>query len=184
MQGREREIDTLSVRRPQPHTTNLWRKRRERENSWRQKRREQQLQATTFNWRMHLVKYSVWSLILLLVNTHVFLRLGLNNLVFVVEHSKKNYLKALYMPIKLSKRFLKMFLVRIHASKEYVFWGHFKTLIWNNYIKKRNQMSKIASTILLKIGPNTLVIKNWIKVENGELFGFKLPHFFMFSVGN
>ena len=23
MQGREREIDTLSVRRPQPHTTNL-----------------------------------------------------------------------------------------------------------------------------------------------------------------
>ena len=28
MQGREREIDTLSVRRPQPHTTNLWRKRR------------------------------------------------------------------------------------------------------------------------------------------------------------
>ena len=41
MQGREREIDTLSVRRPQPHTTNLWRKRRERENSWRQKRREQ-----------------------------------------------------------------------------------------------------------------------------------------------
>ena len=41
MQGREREIDTLSVRRPLPHTTNLWRKRKERENSWRQKRREQ-----------------------------------------------------------------------------------------------------------------------------------------------
>ena len=30
MQGREREIDTLSVRRPQPHTTNLFMKRRER----------------------------------------------------------------------------------------------------------------------------------------------------------
>ena len=41
MQGREREIDTLSVRRPQIHATNLQRKRRERENSWRQKRREQ-----------------------------------------------------------------------------------------------------------------------------------------------
>ena len=27
MQGREREIDTLSVRRPQPHTTNLERKK-------------------------------------------------------------------------------------------------------------------------------------------------------------
>ena len=40
MQGREREIDTLSVQRPQPHTTNLLRKRRERENS-SQKRREQ-----------------------------------------------------------------------------------------------------------------------------------------------
>ena len=25
MQDREREIDTLSVRRPQPHTTNLYR---------------------------------------------------------------------------------------------------------------------------------------------------------------
>ena len=33
MQGQEREIDTLSVQRPQPHTTNLERKRRERENS-------------------------------------------------------------------------------------------------------------------------------------------------------
>ena len=41
MQGREREIDTLSVRRPKSHTTNLRRKRRERGNSWRQKRREQ-----------------------------------------------------------------------------------------------------------------------------------------------
>ena len=41
MQGRERKIDILSVRRPQPHTTNLKRKRRERENRWRQKRREQ-----------------------------------------------------------------------------------------------------------------------------------------------
>ena len=41
MQGREREIDTLSVRSLQPHSTNLLRKRRERENSWRQKRREQ-----------------------------------------------------------------------------------------------------------------------------------------------
>ena len=40
MQGWEREIDTLTVRRPQPHTTNLQRKRRERENSWL-KRREQ-----------------------------------------------------------------------------------------------------------------------------------------------
>ena len=41
MQGRVRKIDILSVQRPQPHTTNLYRKRRERENSWRQKRREQ-----------------------------------------------------------------------------------------------------------------------------------------------
>ena len=41
MQGREREIATLSVRRPQPHTTNLERKRRERENSSRQRSREQ-----------------------------------------------------------------------------------------------------------------------------------------------
>ena len=31
MQSPERNIDTLSVRRPQPHTTNLQRKRRERE---------------------------------------------------------------------------------------------------------------------------------------------------------
>ena len=38
MQGREREIDTLSVRRPQPHTNILWRKTRERENNWRQKK--------------------------------------------------------------------------------------------------------------------------------------------------
>ena len=41
MQGREREIDTPSGRRPQAHTTNLERKIRERENSRRQKRREQ-----------------------------------------------------------------------------------------------------------------------------------------------
>ena len=41
MQGRERVIGSLSVWRPQPHTTNLLWKRRERENSWRQKRREQ-----------------------------------------------------------------------------------------------------------------------------------------------
>ena len=39
MQGREREIDTLSVQRPQPHTGK--RRKRKRENSGRQKRREQ-----------------------------------------------------------------------------------------------------------------------------------------------
>ena len=65
MQGREREIDTLSVRRPEAHTTNLYRKRRERENSLSQKRRELGLRdfvilfcTTTF--QAH--PSSVWSL--------------------------------------------------------------------------------------------------------------------------
>ena len=40
MQGWERAIYTLSVQRPQPHNTNLLKKRRERENSRRQKERD------------------------------------------------------------------------------------------------------------------------------------------------
>ena len=63
-QGREREIDTLSVRRPQPHTTNLLRKRRERENSWRQKRRKQLGQQKGIGpalktCQSHTIKYGV-----------------------------------------------------------------------------------------------------------------------------
>ena len=41
MQGWERPINTLSVRRPQPHNTNPKNERRERENSRRQKVSEQ-----------------------------------------------------------------------------------------------------------------------------------------------
>ena len=41
MQGWERAINTLSVRRPHPHNTNPWNARRERENSRRQKGNEQ-----------------------------------------------------------------------------------------------------------------------------------------------
>ena len=41
MQGFVRAINTLSVQRPQPHKTNPWNERRERENSRRQKVSEQ-----------------------------------------------------------------------------------------------------------------------------------------------
>ena len=41
MQGWERAINTLSVRRPQPHNTNPWKERKERENSRRQEVSEQ-----------------------------------------------------------------------------------------------------------------------------------------------
>ena len=41
MQGWERAINTLLVRRPQPHNTNQQKERRERENSRRQKVSEQ-----------------------------------------------------------------------------------------------------------------------------------------------
>ena len=40
-QGRERTIDTISVRGPQPHNTNPWKERREWENSRIQKGRKQ-----------------------------------------------------------------------------------------------------------------------------------------------
>ena len=68
MQGREREIDTLSVRRPQPHTTNLKTKRREGENSWRHKRREQlgQQKGTgpaLETRQSHTIKYGVYQII-------------------------------------------------------------------------------------------------------------------------
>ena len=38
MKGWERAIHTLSLQRPQPHNTNLYKERRERESSRRQKR--------------------------------------------------------------------------------------------------------------------------------------------------
>ena len=41
MQGWEKVINTLSVRRPQPHNTNPQNERREKENSMRQKVSEQ-----------------------------------------------------------------------------------------------------------------------------------------------
>ena len=43
MQGWERAINTLSVRRPQPHNTNPWNERRERENSSRRQKVSEQL---------------------------------------------------------------------------------------------------------------------------------------------
>ena len=44
VEGWERVINTLSVWRPQPHNTNPWNERRERENSRRQKVSKQQSQ--------------------------------------------------------------------------------------------------------------------------------------------
>ena len=68
MQGREREIDTLSAGIPQPHTTNLERKRRERENSSRQKRREQLCQQKGIgpaleSRQSHSIEYGVYQIV-------------------------------------------------------------------------------------------------------------------------
>ena len=64
MQGREREIDTLSVRRPQPHTTNLYRKRREGKIVEDKKRKDQLGQQegigpTLETHKSHTIKYGV-----------------------------------------------------------------------------------------------------------------------------
>ena len=65
MQGREREIDTLSVRRPQPHTTNYQPiEEKKRKGKYLKTKKERATRPTKMHWPLetrqsHTIEYGV-----------------------------------------------------------------------------------------------------------------------------